>query len=330
MRHFPIFLDLDGRPVLVVGTASAAASKAEQLARAGALVRRGDGPCEIGDAVLVVCADPDPAVGEAVAAAARARGVPVNIVDRPSLCDFLWPAIVERGPVTIAISTAGTSPVLARRLRLRIELLIPQAFERLAAFAGELRDRVARAIPDASVRRRFWESAFDGRIGELALAGREDEARKALDRALLGAGDNTGHVSLVGAGSGDPELLTLKAVRRIQEADVIVCDHLVDPRIPDLARRDAERILVSQAQEGICALLVRLAREGRRVARIMNGNPFVSGRGDETVEALAAAGIAFDVVPGIQHALRARETVRPLAIRPCSSRDPLHPELVGN
>jgi len=293
MRHFPIFLDLKDRPVLVVGTAAAAEVKAGQLACAGAIVRRTATFEGIGDAVLVVCADPDPELGTAVATAARARGVPVNVVDRPAQCDFIWPAIVERGPITIAISTAGTSPVLARRLRMRIETLIPQSFGRLAAFAGSVRARIARAIPESPARRRFWESVLDGRVGELVLAGHEAEAAIELNRALLGSRDSCGHVSFVNAGSGDPELLTLKALRRLQEADTIVGDRAVDPRIVDLARRDSERIFIAGAHDA-CALLARLAREGKRIVRLKGGEP---GYGER--EMLAATGIPFDVVPGI-------------------------------
>ncbi len=289
MRHFPIFLDLKDRPVLVVGTAAVAETKARQLASAGALVRRTGGFEGIGDAVLVVCADPDAALGATVAAVARGRRVPVNVVDRPELCDFIWPAIVERDPVTIAISTAGTSPVLARRLRTRIETLIPQSFGRLAAFAGAARSRIARAIPEPAARRRFWEIVLDGRVGELVLAGREAAAEGELNRTLLGAGGISGHVTFVDAGSGDPELLTLKALRRLQEADVIVCDRSVDLRIVELARRDGERLFAGTAAENH-TLLVALAQAGRRVVRL---------NGSEEIERLAASGIPFNVVPGI-------------------------------
>ncbi|MCM0018756.1 MAG: siroheme synthase CysG [Tagaea sp.] len=310
MRHFPIFLDLVGKPVLVVGTAPSAATKAEQLARAGADVRRADRFDGLGEAVLVVVGDADEALGAEVAQAARAEKIPVNVVDRPELCDFVWPAIVDRDPITIAISTAGTSPVLARQLRARIETLVPAAYGQLAAFAGGLRARVARAIPDARARRMFWDRVLGGRVGERVLAGDEAGAARELDRALLGAGSAKGHVSLVGSGPGDPELLTLKALRRLQEADAIVHDRLVDSRILDLARRDAERIDAGKTrgrhtmrQGDIESLLVRLAGEGKRVVRLKGGDPFVFGRGGEEIEALAQAGIDFDVVPGITAAL---------------------------
>lgn len=310
MRHFPIFLDLAGKEVLVVGTARSAATKAEQLGRAGALVRRTDRFDGLGEAVLAVVGDADDALGAAVAQAARAAKIPVNVVDRPALCDFVWPAIVDRDPITIAVSTAGTSPVLARQLRARIETLVPAAYGKLAEFAGALRARVARAIPDAGARRLFWDRMLGGRAGERVLAGDEAGAARELDRALLGAGSMKGHVSLVGAGPGDPELLTLKALRRLQEADAIVYDRLVDPRVLDLARRDAERFDAGKsrgrrtmAQGDIETLLVELARAGKRVVRLKGGDPFVFGRGGEEIEALAAAGIDFDVVPGITAAL---------------------------
>jgi len=300
MRHFPIFLDLRDRSVVVFGTGLAADTKAGQLARAGALVRRERSLAVLGDAVLAVCADADENFGIAVAAAARAARVPVNVVDRPDLCDFVWPAIVERDPVTIAISTAGTSPVLARRLRMRIEAAVPPAFGRLAAFAGALRARVARAIPDAARRRLFWESVFDGRISSLVLDGRDAEAARAIDRALLGVSAIGGQVDFVDDGDGDPERLTLGALRRLQEADAVVCERETDPRILDLARRDAERLHPAPGTVGM--LVVDLARRGKRVVRIG------VARADER-KALADAGIAFEVVPG---AAVARDPVRAL------------------
>ncbi len=292
MRHFPIFLDLHDKPVVVFGTAPAADTKAEQLSRAGARVRREPVLAELGDVALVICADADDALGVSVAAAARAARIPVNVVDRPELCDFVWPAIVERDPVTIAISTAGTSPVLARRLRMRVEAAVPSAFGRLAAFAGALRARVARAIPDGSRRRLFWESVFDGQVASLVLAGRENEAGRALDRALLGVCAGAGHVSFIDVGSGDPDLLTLKALRRLQEADVLVCDFQFDPRVLDLARRDAERI--RSAPGSISAWLVELARAGKQVVCLTD----IVERGDEH-KALADANITFETVPSV-------------------------------
>ncbi len=205
-------------------------------------------------------------------------------------------------PVTIAISTAGTSPVLARRLRMRVEAAIPPAFGRLAAFAGALRARVARAIPDASRRRLFWEGVFDGQVASLVLAGRENEAGRALDRALLGIRAGAGHVSFIDVGSGDPDLLTLKALRRLQEADVLVCDFQFDPRVLDLARRDAERI--RSAPGSISAWLVELARAGKQVVCLTD----IVERGDEH-KALADANITFETVPSVAR------TAEPVPVR---------------
>lgn len=257
MRHFPIFLDIAGKTALVVGDGPAASAKAEQLARAGAKVRSVAAFDEIGDAALVVCADM--AQGEAVAAAARAAKVPVNVVDRPEFCDFFWPSLVERGPITIAISTAGTSPVLARHLRMRIELAVPVGFGHLAAFAGRLRARVARAIPDLGARRRFWAALLSGPAAERAMAGDDQGAAREADRALLGAGGASGAVAFV-AIPAEPEMLTLKDLRLLQDADAIFHPAGIDGRVLDFARRDAERIV-----EGSPGDAAMRAKAGQRV-----------------------------------------------------------------
>ncbi len=275
MRHFPIFLDLKGRPVLVVGAGRIAEAKAEQLAQAGAFVRRVDLFDEIGDAVLVVCADP--AQGEIVADAARAAKVPVNVVDRPALCDFLWPSIVDRAPVTIAICTSGTSPVLARHLRTRIELAVPVAIGRLADFAGRLRARVARAIPDLGARRSFWDRILSGPAAARAMAGDETGAVRELDRALLGAASPYGRVGFV-AMSDDPDMLTLRAVRLLQDADVVLHPAEIDREFLNLVRRDAECAVAAKPAVAIAA-----ARSGRRVIWL--------GAGPDAIAAVTAAGI---------------------------------------
>lgn len=257
MRHFPIFLDLSGKPVLMIGLGRIADAKAEQLAKAGAVVRRAATFDEIGASVLVVCVDPSQ--GEAVAAAARAAKVPVNVVDRPELCDFIWPSIVERDPVTIAISTGGTSPVLARHLRARIELAVPEAFGKLAAFAGRLRARVARAIPDLGARRAFWDGALRGPAAERAMAGDAAGAVRELDRALLGVAASRGRVDFV-ALPDDPDGLTLGALRRLQDADIVFHPAKVDPAILNFARRDAERIVAT-----VYSAATAQARAGRHV-----------------------------------------------------------------
>jgi uroporphyrin-III C-methyltransferase / precorrin-2 dehydrogenase / sirohydrochlorin ferrochelatase len=305
----PIFLDVRGQPCLVVGAGQVASRKAALLRRAGAHVTmttefREE---ELERYALAIAATSDPAVNRAVSAAATAQRVPVNVVDQPALCSFILPSIVERAPLVVAVSSGGASPVLARLLRARLESMIPAAYGRLAALAGEFRDRV-KARFKGPERRRFWERALQGPIAELMLAGRDAEARRALAAAI----DDTrlafsgGEVSLVGAGPGDPDLLTFRALRLMQQADVVVYDRLVSKPILDLVRLEAERIYAGKErakhtlpQEDINHLLVRLAREGKRVVRLKGGDPFIFGRGGEEIDTLAAEGIPFQVVPGI-------------------------------
>jgi len=231
----------------------------------------------------------------------------VNVVDQPALCSFIMPSIIDRSPLIVAVSSGGVSPVLARLLRARLESLIPAGYGRLAALAAEFRDRVkARVQPQQ--RRRFWERVLQGPIAELVFSGREAEARDALQQTL----DDTrlalsgGEVALVGAGPGDPDLLTFRALRLMQQADVVVYDRLVSQPILNLVRVDAERIYAGKErsmhtlpQEDINHLLVRLAKEGKRVVRLKGGDPFIFGRGGEEIDTLAAQGIPFQVVPGI-------------------------------
>ena len=312
MRHFPIFLDLAGRRVLVLGDGEIARRKAEPLARAGAdilLATRFHAGLLEGCA-LAVGADAPEADLQALSAAAQAAGIPVNIVDRPALCSFITPAIIERDPITIAVSTAGTAPVLARLLRARIEALIPPAYGRLAAMADRFKTEIRRRLPDLAARRRVLEKLLTGRAADLVFAGREAEAEAEFARTLADDAPRDGMVFLVGAGPGAPDLLTLRAQRLLGEADVIVHDRLVTPEVLDMARRDAERIFVGKSRANHClkqheinALLVRLAREGRKVVRLKGGDPLIFGRGGEEAEALAEAGIACEIVPGITAAL---------------------------
>ena len=330
MDFLPVFLDVREQPCLVVGGGEVAARKAALLRRAGARVtvvapelgatlagelaggriahrasRFADADLE-GFAVAVAATDDD-AVNRAVAAAARSRHVPVNVVDQPALCSFILPSIIERPPITVAVSSGGASPVLARLLRARLETLIPAGYGRLAALAGSFRDAVKARFTPAE-RRRFWEHAFQGPIAELVFSGREDEARDALARALEDPRltFHGGEVALVGAGPGDPDLLTFRALRLMQRADVVVYDRLVSRPILELVRLEADRIYAGKErakhtlqQEDINHLLVRLAREGKRVVRLKGGDPFIFGRGGEEIETLAAEGIPFQVVPGI-------------------------------
>ncbi|MFO1321339.1 MAG: siroheme synthase CysG [Burkholderiales bacterium] len=353
MDYLPIFLDLEGTAALVVGGGETAARKSDLLRRAGARVhvvapvldetlahaaQRGEvrhvaedfEPAHVDGMQLVIVATADEAVNRAAHRACAARGVPVNVVDRPELCTFILPAIVDRSPVIVAISSGGASPVLARRLRTRIESVLPTSIGRLAALAGQFRSAVKARWPSATQRRRFWEQVFEGRIAELALNGREAEAaaaiRLAIDTESSDANAAVGEVYLVGAGPGDPELLTFRAVRLMQQADVVVYDHLIGDGILDLVRRDAHRIYVGKEsrnhtlpQDGINDLLVRLAQQGKRVLRLKGGDPFIFGRGGEEIQTLAAHGIPFQVVPGVTAAAGAAAYAGiPLTHRDCA------------
>ncbi|MDX1430893.1 MAG: siroheme synthase CysG [Gammaproteobacteria bacterium] len=331
MHYLPIFIRLRDRPCLVVGGGEIAARKASLLLRAGARVQvvapgLGEGMTALLEAgevthlprafeegdleglALAIAATDDEAVNARVAGRARELGVPVNVVDDPQRCTFIMPSIVDRTPLVVAISSSGSAPVLARLLRAKIETLVPAAYGQLAALAGEFRERVKARFADASRRRRFWERTLSGPVAELALAGRRDDARRALERALGEPDDAraTGEVYLVGAGPGDPDLLTLRALRLMQQADVVVHDRLVSADVLDLTRRDAERIYAGKqrsrhalTQQSINELLVTLARQGKRVLRLKGGDPFIFGRGGEEIETLAEQGIPFQVVPGI-------------------------------
>ena len=309
MEFLPIFLNVRGAPCLVVGAGQVASRKAALLRRAGAHVTmttefREE---ELDRYALAIAATGDQAVNRAVAAAARARRIPVNVVDQPALCSFILPSIIERAPLVVAVSSGGASPVLARLLRARLESLIPAGYGRLAALAGAFRERVKARFKPAE-RRRFWERALQGPIAELVFSGRDAEAHNALEAALEDTrlAFSGGEVSLVGAGPGDPDLLTFRALRLMQQADVVVYDRLVSQPILNLVRLEAERIYAGKErakhalpQEDINHLLVRLAKEGKRVVRLKGGDPFIFGRGGEEIDTLAAEGIPFQVVPGI-------------------------------
>ena len=331
MDYLPIFLAIKGEPCLLVGGAHAAEPKARLLLRAGARLvivapaltpglhelageagvtwhRRAFRDGDLDGMKLVIVAAGDDTLAHAVAAAARERGIPVNAVDRRSLCSFILPSILDRSPLVAAVSTGGAAPILARILRTRLETIIPAQFGRLARFLGEIRPDVLRRIADSALRRRFFEGVVDGPIGEQVLAGREDDARGAIESALADyeSAGMAGEVYLVGAGPGDPDLLTFRALRLMQKADVVVYDRLVSNAVLDLTRRDAERIYAGKQpgyhaipQHEINDLLAKLALAGKRVLRLKGGDPFIFGRGGEEIETLAALGIPFQVVPGI-------------------------------
>ncbi len=333
MRFFPAFFDLAGRRVVVAGSGETAARKARLLVEAGAVVdfvASGFAPdfaaewsgraalisatpasAPIAGSALVFVAVDDTAEAEAWVRAARAAGVPVNAVDRPALSDFATPSIVDRGDVVVAISTGGAAPVLGRRLREKIEALLPARLAALAALAGSLRETVAARVAPAA-RRAFWEGFFDGPAAAQALAGDEAGAARAVIKALDDpqAEQSAGVVHIVGAGPGDPDLLTLKALRLLQDADVILYDRLVGDEILNLARRDALRLYVGKAkadhavpQEEIEARLIAFARQGKRVVRLKGGDPFIFGRGGEELEAVRAAGVPVFVTPGVTAAI---------------------------
>lgn len=331
MDYLPTFMDIRGRRCLVVGGGEVALRKVELLRAAGAIVhvvspylcgalarQFSNGaishsvctfePAHLSGAALAIAATDEPAINAAVFENARAHNIPVNVVDQPELCTFVMPAVIDRSPILIAVSTGAKSPVLARLLRARLESLIPARIGQLAQLAGEFRDRVKRHFLDPRARRIFWEKILQGRVGELALGGDTAAARRQLAQTIEDAdtAEATGEVYLVGAGPGDPDLLTFRALRLMQQADVVVYDHLVGDGILDLVRRDAHRIYVGKEdrnhtlpQEDINDLLVRLAQQGKRVLRLKGGDPFIFGRGGEEIDKLAQQGIPFQVVPGI-------------------------------
>ena len=373
MNTFPLFFKLDNRKVLIVGGGDVALRKADLLSRAGAAITIvAPDICEELQALLqdekheliyehynkkymqgarvIIAGTDDEALNHQVHADATELNIPVNVVDTPPLCDFIFPAIVDRNPIVIGISSNGKAPVLARLLRARLETLIPQGYGKLAKLAGDFRAEVKTKIPTLMGRRQFWERAFEGQVSELMFAGNETEAAAQLQADLNSTaaqivknnaavinedadisdqtasitapvlGDSllenskedvkptqpVGEVYIVGAGPGDPELLTFKALRLMQQADIVYYDALVSPQVLDLCRRDADKVFVGKkrsnhavAQLGINELLVNEAKKGRRVVRLKGGDPFIFGRGGEEIESLRAHNIPYQVVPGI-------------------------------
>ncbi len=337
MHHYPIFLKLEARRCLVIGGGEAAARRASDLLRCGARVElvapRLQAPClqllddapaglqyrnesfwpglEEG-AALVVGASDDPATDHAVYSACSARGIPVNIAGQPERSTYITPVQIDRSPLQIAVSSGGAAPVLARQIASRLETLLPSAYGRLAGMAHRLRERVRSRIPDKQRRLRFWEQTMDGPVAESVLAGRDAEGEAEMLRLLeqeAAQPQGCGEVFLVGAGPGDPDLLTFRALRLMQRADVVLYDRLAAPALLDLVRKEAERIPVGKRrgrhtlpQERINERLVELAQAGKRVLRLKGGDPFLFGRGGEEIEGLIEQGIPFQVVPGVSAA----------------------------
>ncbi|WP_455925885.1 siroheme synthase CysG [Pseudomonas putida] len=330
MEFLPLFHKLKGSQVLVVGGGEIALRKSRLLADAGALLRvvapaieaqldellrssggeavlRGYQESDLDGCQLTIAATDDEALNAQVSADAKRRCVPVNVVDAPALCSVIFPAIVDRSPLVVAVSSGGDAPVLARLIRAKMEAWIPAAYGELAGLAARFRAQVKGLYPDVQQRRAFWEEVFQGPIADRQLAGQGTEAEKMLVEKINGQPPHApGEVYLVGAGPGDPDLLTFKALRLMQQADVVLYDRLVAPAIIELCRRDAERIYVGKRradhavpQDQINQQLVTLAKQGKRVVRLKGGDPFIFGRGGEEIEELAAHGIPFQVVPGI-------------------------------
>ncbi len=331
MDLVPIFLNIRDKKCVVVGGGEVAFRKASLLLRTGAnlyivapsisdelrnLCIAHDCTITIGKfeeadltgAILVVAATDDLETNERFSVIASKLNIPVNVVDQPHLCSFIMPSIVDRSPIVVAISSGGASPILTRKLKELNETMIPGRIDKLAELLGSYRGRVKNEIGEFSERIRFWENVLDSEIPELVYSGQDDEAKSALDNWLTNPERDQvgGEVYLVGAGPGDPDLLTLRALRLMHKADVVLYDRLVSPEILLKLRPDAQKIYVGKRsadhavpQETINEMLTRLAKEGKRVLRLKGGDPFIFGRGGEELESLAAAGIPFQIVPGI-------------------------------
>jgi uroporphyrin-III C-methyltransferase/precorrin-2 dehydrogenase/sirohydrochlorin ferrochelatase len=331
MDFLPLFLNIRNKDCLIVGGGIVAHRKASLLLRAGASLRfvsvsfsaevanlASENHAELitaqftskhlHNAVLVIAATDDPAINKLVAETAAQKNLPVNVVDQPDLCSFIMPAIVDRSPLLVAISSSGASPILTRKIKELNETMLPSRIDQLARLLQSYREKVKANIPDFSSRINFWEQLLESDIPELVYSGQEELAIKSLEEKLASADgiSKLGEVYLVGAGPGDPDLLTLKALRLMHKADVVLYDRLVSEEIMTKLRPDAEKIHVGKAraehsmdQESINQLLVRLANEGKKVLRLKGGDPFIFGRGGEELQTLAENKIPFQIVPGI-------------------------------
>ncbi len=331
MDFFPIFLDIRNKRCLVVGGGNVAERKTASLLKSGAdvilvapqltpnlTIWRDMGQLghqarefqeeDLDGAFLVIAATDSADINRRISQLAGARNIPVNVVDQPELCSFILPSVIDRSPVVAAISTGGASPVLARLIRSRLESLIPAGYGRLADLCSLFRRRVKETFANPADRKLFWERALEGGVAERVFSGHDAEANQLMEQALANSSISqaTGEVYLVGAGPGDPDLLTFRALRLMQQADVVVYDRLVAKPILEMTRHDAEHIYVGKErdkhtmrQEEINKLLARLAKQGKRVLRLKGGDPFIFGRGGEEIDTLAAEGVPFQVIPGI-------------------------------
>ena len=333
MQFLPIFLDVKTSTCLVVGGGEVALRKARLLVKSGAKVvvvapqiksdlsdlvlnatcvgeirQRAFVSEDLSDISLVIVATDDAKLNASVSAQAKAQNTPVNVADQPDLCSFIFPSVLDRSPLVVAISSGGTSPVLARQLRARLETLIPANYGKLAELLGRFRDPVKKRFKTLGQRRAFWEKVTSGPIAELVMSNRSTDAQQMLQQWVENpeAPAQGGEVYLVGGGPGDPDLLTFKALRLMQQADVVLYDRLVSPEVLALVRKDAEQINVGKAREKhtvpqgeINQLLISLAKQGKKVLRLKGGDPFIFGRGGEELEGLADQSIPFQVVPGI-------------------------------
>ena len=331
MQSLPIFFNVKNRHCVVIGGGDVAMRKTSMLLKAHAAItlispdlcheiqalvddkkikytQANFDSAQLDGACLVIAATDDEAVNQAVSSSAQVANIPVNVVDSPALCTFTMGSIIDRSPIVIAVTSNGNAPVLARYIRTKIETMLPAAYGRIAAIAGEFRDQVKAKFATTQSRRIFWEEVLQGPLVERVLSGQEQSAKTYLQGVLdsADAAPNKGEVYLVGGGPGDPDLLTFRALRLMQQCDVCVYDKLVSPEVMELVRRDAELIYVGKArdqhtmpQDQINALLARLALEGKRVLRLKGGDPFIFGRGGEEIETLMEHGVPFQVVPGI-------------------------------
>lgn len=332
MKYYPLFYKLNDKPCLIVGGGNIALRRAKGLLAAGAIVdiqalsiceplkellsnsrgllNEGEfNPASLRqDYALIIAATDQPTVNQQVADYAKHYNIALNRVDDQQQCDFIFPSIIDREPLTIAVSNSGSSPVLSKILKQQIEQFVPKAYGELASFVGQHRDQVKRSLSDVQQRSDFWQRVLQGNIAESFLSGRQQDANDQLEQALKAPAQfmQRGEVYLIGAGPGDPDLLTLKAFRLLQLAEVVLYDRLVSPEVMALVSKQAELVYVgkrrdqhSVPQGGINQLLIEHAKRGKRVARLKGGDPFIFGRGGEEIETLAAEGIAFQVIPGI-------------------------------